>query len=106
VCTPLVLDFAQCQTQVTVSEGEIETTTRLERTMTSFQEAYDAVVARYSADRWAALTPSEITEAIYQEMRRLDAEVADVEHKRSQTNQHPSPTLGASPIGYSVKLTL
>ena len=35
--------------------------------------AYDAVVARYG-DQWISLRPSDLTQLIYQELRRLDAE--------------------------------
>jgi hypothetical protein len=40
----------------------------------SFQEAYARVRGRYSDQAWIALTPRQITEAIYQEMRQIDAE--------------------------------
>ena len=39
-----------------------------------FQRAYELVRGSYSADGWAALTPRQITEAIYREIRRLDAD--------------------------------
>jgi hypothetical protein len=42
--------------------------------MATFQQAYEAVVARYSREEWAAFRPSDITRMIYEEMRRLDAE--------------------------------
>jgi hypothetical protein len=40
----------------------------------SFQEAYARVRSRYDDQAWIALTPRQITEAIYQEIRLLDAE--------------------------------
>lgn len=52
-----------------------------------FQEAYDRVRRRFQEDAWLAQPPSEITRAIYQEMRRLDAErnataAPDVDNQR------------------------
>jgi hypothetical protein len=48
---------------------------RLEIVMTDpvFQKAYENVRNSYSYEAWNALTPREITEAIYQEIRRIDA---------------------------------
>jgi hypothetical protein len=40
----------------------------------SFQEAYARVRRRYSDQAWLALTPRQITEAIYREIRLMDAE--------------------------------
>ncbi len=40
------------------------------------QEAYDRVRGRYSDDAWFALPPRTITDAIYREMRVIDAERA------------------------------
>ena len=40
----------------------------------SFQEAYARVRSRYSDEAWLALNPRQITEAIYGEMRLIDAE--------------------------------
>ena len=42
--------------------------------MVTFRQAYDAVVARYSGNPWINTTPAEFAEAIYLEMRRIDAE--------------------------------
>jgi hypothetical protein len=39
----------------------------------SFQEAYARVRSRYDDQAWIALTPRQVTEAIYQELRLLDA---------------------------------
>jgi len=35
-------------------------------------QAISNIRARYSDDEWAALLPSEVTSAIYREIRRLD----------------------------------
>jgi len=43
--------------------------------MVTFRQAYEAAAARYERE-WRHLTPSEMTKAIYEEMRRLDAEAA------------------------------
>jgi hypothetical protein len=42
-----------------------------------FQEAYARARGRFSEDAWLALQPREITNAIYQEIRQIDAERAD-----------------------------
>lgn len=39
-----------------------------------FQAAYERAQSRFTPDQWLALAPREITDAIYQEMRRMDAE--------------------------------
>lgn len=39
-----------------------------------FQQAYDTVRRAYTDEAWHALTPRQITDAIYREIRRLDAE--------------------------------
>jgi hypothetical protein len=41
-----------------------------------FQQAYEAVRKSYSDQAWNVLTPRQITEAIYQEIRRIDAQLA------------------------------
>jgi hypothetical protein len=38
-----------------------------------FQKAYEVVRASFTPSGWAALTPRQITDAIYREIRRLDA---------------------------------
>lgn len=43
------------------------------RRMVTFIQAYDAAVQQY-AEAWELLTPSQMADAIYREMRRLDAE--------------------------------
>ena len=40
----------------------------------TFQEAYGRVRSRYNDDAWFSLHPRQITDAIYQEIRQLDAE--------------------------------
>ena len=39
-----------------------------------FQTAYERARARYSRDQWLRLDPRQLTEAIYREMRQMDAE--------------------------------
>lgn len=46
--------------------------------MVTFKQAYDAAVERNS-EIWPSLTPSQLTEAVYREMRRLDAEAVAAE---------------------------
>ena len=41
-----------------------------------FQQAFEAVRKSYSDEAWNALTPRQITDAIYREIRRIDAETA------------------------------
>ena len=41
-----------------------------------FMQAYETVRRSYSDEAWNALTPRQITDAIYQEIRRIDAEIA------------------------------
>ena len=42
-----------------------------------FQQAFDAVRKSWSDAAWSALTPRQISEAIYQEIRRIDALAAE-----------------------------
>ncbi len=39
-----------------------------------FQEAYARVRARHTEETWLALSPRQITDAIYREIRLIDAE--------------------------------
>ena len=39
-----------------------------------FQMAYEAVRGRHTPETWTALTPRQITDAIYREIRRIDAQ--------------------------------
>ncbi len=48
-----------------------------------FQKAYDTVRKTYNGEAWGALTPREITEAIYREIRRIDADLQDSSQRRS-----------------------
>ncbi len=41
-----------------------------------FQEAYARARIRFTEAAWLALTPRQITEAIYEEIRKIDAERA------------------------------
>jgi len=45
--------------------------------MVTFQQVYDVVVKRYSSTEWSSLPPKEVTIALYQEMRRMDAAAAN-----------------------------
>ncbi len=47
-----------------------------EMTDAVFQMAYETVRRSYAPDAWVALTPRQITDAIYREIRRIDAEKA------------------------------
>jgi len=38
-----------------------------------FNDAFRRARARFTAEQWLALTPQQVTEAIYQAMRELDA---------------------------------
>jgi hypothetical protein len=44
----------------------------------TFQQAYEAATARFAPQDWADLRPDLRINAIYEEMRRLDAEAAAV----------------------------
>ena len=41
-----------------------------------FQQAYETVRQARSDEEWDAMTPRQITNAIYQEIRRIDADAA------------------------------
>ena len=41
-----------------------------------FQEAYRRARSRYTREQWLSLPPQQITDAIYQEMRQMDAETS------------------------------
>lgn len=41
-----------------------------------FQVAYTRLRARHTEETWLAMTPSQITDAIYREIRAIDAERA------------------------------
>ena len=42
----------------------------------TFHQALESAVQRYSSDVWSQLDPRHQTEAIYEEMRKLDADAA------------------------------
>ena len=44
--------------------------------MVTFQQAYEAAVARHPNGEWEGLSPTHRIKVIYEEMRRLDAEAA------------------------------
>ena len=56
-----------------------------------FQDAYARVRARYSEDGWLTLSPREITNAIYDEIRQIDAErvQAHLAAKNQAETVHP-----------------
>jgi hypothetical protein len=60
----------ECRDLVAAADGGKE--------MVTFQQAYEAAAARYAPGVWADLTPDLRIKAIYEEMRRLDSEVAAV----------------------------
>ncbi len=49
------------------------------------RQALDNLRSLYAPDEWSVLTPSEITKAIYREIRRLDL---DKLHKQIEDNPH------------------
>ena len=57
--------------------------------MVTFQQAYEAAVARFAPEDWADLRPDLRINAIYEEMRRLDsaagAVTVDTHHERNAT---------------------
>lgn len=55
-----------------------------------FEEAFARVRARYSEEQWLALSPRQITDAIYREIRQIDA-------ARMQGNPPPSPDPDPAP---------
>ena len=69
--------------------------------MVTFQEAYDAVAARYSDEALVSVDPKRLVNEIYQELRHLDAEAVVPKvhtrpmHRAARARLH---TL-ASPLG-------
>jgi hypothetical protein len=59
--------------------------------MVTFQQAYDAVAARYVDNHSVSLRPAEITQAIYLEMRRMDAEHVAAELRTSAKRRSSAP---------------
>jgi hypothetical protein len=45
----------------------------------TFYQAFESAVQRYSSEVWSQLDPRHQTEAIYEEMRKMDANSADPE---------------------------
>jgi hypothetical protein len=61
-----------------------------------FEQALDAARRPYSAETWAGLRPSDRINAIYRELRRIDAEHARARHARSSgTGSRALTTVGA-----------
>jgi hypothetical protein len=52
------------------------------------RQALDNVRSQCAPDEWNVLTPSQITKAIYKEIRRLDL---DKLHKQVEDNPHKDP---------------
>ncbi len=65
--------------------------------MVTFQQAYEAAAARYAPEDWARLSPAQIIEVIYEEMRRLDAENAG-----AMVDAHLSEYKGARTVSPTV----
>jgi hypothetical protein len=67
----------------------------------TFLEAYEVLRVRYPGLQWAALSPRELTTAIYREIRRLDAHRANAPLSRStgrqRSRRRPSPGGVAAP---------
>ena len=51
--------------------------------MVTFLQAYNTAVARYSNKPWVNASPAEFAQAIYLEMRRMDAEQVAAELRMS-----------------------
>jgi len=63
-----------------------------------FNDAYQRARSRFTAEQWLALPPQQVTEAIYQAMREMDAANADQVTIRPRT-KHPRPPRGDEPSG-------
>lgn len=50
-----------------------------------FNEAYRRARSRFSADQWLSLPPQQVTQAIYEAMRELDAAAVKQAANRSRT---------------------
>lgn len=59
-----------------------------------FQEAYRRARSRYTQEQWLALAPQQITDAIYREMRAMDAAAApiQVDPAPRRRNRRSDPT--------------
>ena len=61
-----------------------------------FEQALDAARRPYSGEAWAGLRPRDRIDAIYRELRRIDAEHARARHSQSQgTISHVLTDVGA-----------
>ena len=58
-----------------------------------FQQAFATVRGSWSDDAWSSLTPRQITEAIYLEIRRIDA----VRRVKRPSPRFPPPPRASSP---------
>jgi hypothetical protein len=59
--------------------------------MVTFLQAYNAAVARCSDKPWVNASPAEFAQAIYLEMRRMDAEQIAEELGTSANRRSPAP---------------
>ncbi len=64
-----------------------------------FRLAYQRTRARYSDEQWLTLEPRQITDAIYREMRLIDAETAGGAERLSQDPSQPEGGAGPSATG-------
>jgi hypothetical protein len=55
-----------------------------------FQQAYARVRGRHTEESWMALNPRQITEAIYREIREIDAE--RLRSREAEANHNPNGT--------------
>ncbi|HEY0184553.1 MAG TPA: hypothetical protein VGC09_17260 [Rhodopila sp.] len=58
----------------------------------SFHQAFEAAISRFSSSVWVTLAPEEQTKAIYEEMRRLDAEHARMKDTSEIRDRCTNPT--------------
>jgi hypothetical protein len=56
-----------------------------------FNEAYRLARSRFTAEQWLALPPQQVTEAIYQAMREMDAATASQMATEPQTETKDAP---------------
>jgi hypothetical protein len=56
-----------------------------------FNEAYRRARSRFTSEQWLALPPQQVTEAIYQAMREMDAATASQVAIRPRTKSTKAP---------------
>ena len=71
--------------------------------MATFQQAYDAAAERYADKFWNSLSVAEIAQAVYHEMRRLDAQDAatpdTIPAKRGSSSEPSQPDAHSGDAG-------